>query len=257
MRNVVIKMMFDGAGYHGFQRQNNGITVQETVEEAIFAVTREKTPLIGCSRTDAGVHAKNYVAMFATNTKIPMSLLPKAINSALPEDIRVMGAQEAPPGFHPIASAVEKTYEYTIVNRRCMDVFMRDRAWFYPKPLQTEEMCAAAKHFLGEHDFAAFMAAGGSAKTSVRTIKTLSVLEEDGIIRIRISANGFLYNMVRIITGTLVCVGNGRLQSADIPAIIASCDRRRAGMTAPPHGLMLLETVYADFTVGGSTDEKA
>ncbi len=248
MRNIVIRLMFDGAAYHGFQRQHNGVTVQEKLEDAVFAITGARTPVIGCSRTDAGVHARSYVAMFESETNIEMEKLPKALNSALPEDIRVLGARTAPEGFHPIFSAIEKTYEYTIVNRRVSDVFRRAYTWFYPSLLNVSHMQEAARHFLGEHDFCAFMAAGGSAKTSVRHIRELTVSEEDGIIRIRITANGFLYNMVRIITGTLVYVGNGKLTPSDIPEIIASGDRRRAGITAPPEGLALVSTVYPNFT---------
>ena len=177
-----------------------------------------------------------------------MEQLPKALNSALPDDIRVMQSKEAPEGFHPIFSAVEKTYEYTIVNRRYNDVFQRNYAWFYPIPLDVSRMQAAAKHFIGEHDFKTFMAAGGTAKTSVRHIKALDVTENNGLIKIRITANGFLYNMVRIITGTLVYVGNGKLESDDIPELISAKARKRAGMTAPPEGLFLLSTVYPNFT---------
>ncbi len=248
MKNIVLRLMYDGKAYHGFQRQKNGVTIQEKIEDAIFTITGEQTPLIGCSRTDAGVHAKSYVAMFGTESEIPMEQLPKALNSALPDDIRIMESKIAPEGFHPIFSAMEKTYEYTIINKRYNNVFLRDYAWFYPIPLCVGRMQKAAEHFLGEHDFAAFMAAGGTAKTSIRCITALQILEEDGAIKIRVSANGFLYNMVRIITGTLVYVGNGKLEASDIPAILASKDRRRAGMTAPPQGLMLLSTVYPNFT---------
>ncbi len=255
MKNIAIRLMYDGAAYHGFQRQKNGVTIQEKLEDAVFAITGERTPVIGCSRTDAGVHARSYVAMFASKTRVAMSQLPKALNSALPEDIRVLEAWVAPAEFHPIFSAVEKTYEYTIVNRRCMDVFLRAYAWFYPIPLDVSRMQKAAEHFIGEHDFSAFMAAGGSAKTTVRHIKRLEITEEDGIIKIRITANGFLYNMVRIITGTLVYVGNGKLQSEDIPTLLLAKDRRRVGMTAPPEGLMLLSTVYPTFTCEEKCDE--
>ncbi len=244
MRNIVIRLMYDGTAYHGFQKQKNGVTVQQKLEEAVETITKETVPVLGCSRTDAGVHAECYTAMFASKTHIPMPKLPKALNSALPEDIRVMEACEAPEGFHPVFSAVEKTYEYTLVNRRCMDVFMRDRAWFYPILLDVEKMREATQYFLGEHDFSAFMAAGGSAKTTVRRITALDIEENQGILRIRITANGFLYNMVRIITGTLVYVGNGRLAPEDIPALILAKDRHRTGMTAPPQGLRLVSTVY-------------
>ena len=248
MNNIVLRLMFDGTAYHGFQRQKNGVTIQETIEDAIYKITGERTPLIGCSRTDAGVHAESYTAMFSTESKIPMEQLPKAINSALPDDIRIIRSKYAPEGFHPIFSAIEKTYEYILVNNRYNNVFLRNYAWFYPIPLDIPRMQEGAVHFLGEHDFATFMAAGGTAKTSVRDIKGLDISEENGIIRLRITANGFLYNMVRIITGTLVCVGNGKFSPDDIPKLIEAKERKRAGMTAPPEGLRLVHTVYPDFT---------
>ncbi len=256
MRNIVLRLMFDGTAYHGFQRQKNGVTIQEKLEDAVFAITNERTPVLGCSRTDAGVHAENYVAMFQSASQIPPSQIPKALNSALPDDIRVLQACEAPAEFHPISSAKEKTYEYTLVNRRCMDVFMRSYAWFYPILLDVDRMRKAAKYFLGEHDFSACMAAGGNAKTTVRHISRLDISEEDGVIRIRITANGFLYNMVRIITGTLVYVGNGKLNPEDIPALLEAKDRRRVGMTAPPQGLRLLSVVYPSLTFEEKCDEK-
>ena len=256
MRNIALRLMYDGGAYHGFQRQHNGVTIQEKLEDAVFAITGGRTPVLGCSRTDAGVHAKSYVAMFASEVGIPMPQLPKALNSALPDDIRVLQATLAPEGFHPVFSAKEKTYEYTIVNRRCNDVFRRAYAWFYPIPLDVERMRRGARHFIGEHDFSAFMAAGGSAKTTVRHITKLDIEEEDGVITIRITANGFLYNMVRIITGTLVYIGNGKLDSEEVPALLAAGDRRRVGMTAPPQGLMLLSTVYPDFTFEEKENER-
>lgn len=256
MKNIALQMMFDGAGYHGFQRQKNGNTIQAEVESAISSILCTPTEIIGCSRTDAGVHAKNYVCMFSADTNIADAALPKAFNSALPDDIRIVKAWECGADFHPIFSAVEKTYTYTIVNRRCMDVFLRNYAWFYPILLSVPDMQKAAEHFLGTHDFSACMAAGGSAKTTVRDIKRLSITEKDGVISIHITANGFLYNMVRIITGTLVCVGNGRFSKDDIVEILESGDRRRAGMTAPPQGLMLSRIVYPDFTVGEYPEEK-
>lgn len=248
MKNIVLRLMFDGTAYHGFQRQNNGITIQETIENAIFSITGERTPLIGCSRTDAGVHAERYTAMFASESRIPLSQLPKALNSALPADIRIIAAKDAPEGFHPIFSAVEKTYEYTIVNTRYQNVFSRNYAWFYPIPLDVSRMRAGAEYIIGRHDFSAFMAAGGTTKTSVRHVKALTLTERDGEIRLRITADGFLYNMVRIITGTLAYVGNGKLEPEEVSKILALRERKRAGMTAPPEGLRLLYTVYPNFT---------
>ncbi len=256
MRNIVLHLMFDGARYHGFQRQKNGITIQSQLEDAVFSITGEHAAVLGCSRTDAGVHAENYVAMFDTTCRIPAPLFPKALNSALPDDIRVIHAWEAGEGFHPIFSAVEKTYVYTIVNKQYMDVFRRAYTWFYPRKLSVDKMREAASYLLGTHDFSAFMAAGGSAKTTIRDVRRLEIEDKDGVLRVVITANGFLYNMVRIIVGTLVCVGNGRFEPEDIPSIIESGDRRRAGMTAPPQGLRLSEIVYPHITIGSVSKEK-
>lgn len=244
MRNISLNLMFDGTGYHGFQRQKNGITIQEAIEKAIKKITGESVVLIGCSRTDAGVHAKRYTALFCSDTKIGVFQLPKAINSALPEDIRIIAAKDMPEDFHPIASAIEKTYNYKIINSTWDDVFLRRYAWFYPGKLDIDRMKKAGEHFIGSHDFSAFMAAGGSAKTTVRTISSLDVSKSGHEIDITVTANGFLYNMVRIITGTLVYVGNGKIEPEDVPEIILSGDRVRAGVTAPPHGLTLLHTKY-------------
>lgn len=244
MNNIKLELMFDGTLYHGFQKQNNALTIQESLEAAIGKVCNERISITGCSRTDAGVHASMYVANFLSNTRIPVEKIPFAVNAVLKEDIRIIKAEYAPEDFNSRKHALQKTYRYTIINRRHNDVFLKNYAWFYPSKLDVDEMKKAAGHFIGSHDFSAFMAAGSSAKTFVRDIKELKLDSKDGIINVYATANGFLYNMVRIIAGTLVYVGNGKLKADEIPEIIKSKDRTNAGITAPPQGLMLIDVKY-------------
>ena len=237
--------MYDGTAYHGFQRQKNGLTVQECLETAIEKLTGEKVNIIGCGRTDAGVHALNYTANFFSDTKIPAERLPLALNAYLPADIRVFSAADADTDFHSRFSATGKTYIYRIVTGNVYNVFLKNYSWFYPGKLNFEEMEKAASHFPGTHDFKAFMATGSPRKSTVRTISALNLFKKsEDEIEIEITADGFLYNMVRIIAGTLLYVGIGKIKEEEIPGIIESGDRVRAGVTAPPEGLALKETYY-------------
>ena len=198
-RNILIEMMFDGTNYHGFQRQDNALTIQEAVENAIFCVTGERVSLTGCGRTDAGVHAQVYYANFETSSRIPCEKIPLALNSNLDDDICVKSAKEVGADFHARFSAVKKAYSYTIVNDACGDVFLRNYSWFYPRRLDIEKMRDAARYIVGERDFAVFMAAGSPVKSTVRNIEYINITAEGSKIEIEIMANGFLYNMVRII----------------------------------------------------------
>lgn len=239
--------MYDGTFYHGFQRQKNGLTVQECLETAVKKLTGEEVNIIGCGRTDAGVHALNYTANFLSGTKIPAERLPLALNAYLPHDIRVFEACDADENFHARFSATGKTYIYRIVTGNVYNVFLKNYSWFYPGKLDFEEMEKAARHFLGTHDFKAFMAAGSPRKTTVRTITELKLSKKgEDEIEIEITADGFLYNMVRIIAGTLVYAGCGKIEESEIPDIILSGDRVRAGITAPPEGLALKQTYYGE-----------
>lgn len=243
-RNIKLELMYDGTAYHGFQRQKNGITIQECVENAIKKLTGENAVLYGCGRTDAGVHAESYTANFHSVCRIPCENLPAALNTVLPDDIRVFAAADVSPEFHSRYGAVEKTYAYRIYTGRVQDVFERNYSWFFPSEPDLTEMRRAAAHFLGEHDFKAFMSSGSPRKTTVRKITEIKVGKEGELFEIEISANGFLYNMVRIIAGTLIYVGCGRIKADDIPGIIASGERVRAGVTAPPQGLRLKKILY-------------
>lgn len=244
MRNIALLISFDGAAYCGWQSQKNAPSVQQRLEKAIEKVCGGPSSVTGCSRTDAGVHAKKFVCSFKSGTKIPAEKLPFAINTALPHDIRVKKAVYVPADFNARFSAREKTYAYKIINAPIADPLFIKRAWHYPLPLSIKKMKKAARHIVGKRDFKAFMAAGSAAKTTVRTVKKISIKKTGEQIEIAVTGDGFLYNMVRIIAGTLAYVGAGKLSHRDIPAIIKAGDRRKAGITAPPQGLMLEEILY-------------
>ncbi|MBQ9998131.1 MAG: tRNA pseudouridine(38-40) synthase TruA [Clostridia bacterium] len=237
-------LAFDGTLYHGWQVQNNGITVQQKVEEALSKITGEDISVVGCSRTDAGVHAINYCVSFDSNTSVPLSNLPLAVNTFLPPDIRFYSFEKAPDDFNARYSAKSKTYIYKTVCDRVLSPFLNNHAYHFPHKINIDDIKTAAQYFLGTHDFSAFMATGGSQKTTVRTVNSLEVYEADGTLNFEINANAYLYNMVRIISGTLLYVGCGKIKANDIPHIIESTDRTKAGITAPPEGLHLKEIFY-------------
>ena len=244
MRNIKLKIQYDGTDYHGWQIQKNDITVQETVKKAVQKIVNEDVHLTGCGRTDTGVHAENYVCNFFTNSRIPSEKLPYALNTYLPNDIVCFEAEDTDENFHSNSSAVKKRYVYKILNREFPDVVMNRYSWHYKYPLDIEKMRIAAKAFIGEHDFIGFASSGFSVKTTVREIYSLDVDKNGDIITIDVVGNGFLYNMVRIIAGTLVFVGGGKINPNDMTDIINSKDRERAGITAPPQGLCLKEVYY-------------
>lgn len=242
--NIKLYLQYDGTDYHGWQVQPGKATVQGAVSEALEKITHEKIMPVGCGRTDAGVHASGYVCSFMTNSKIPVDRIPFALNSNLPGDIVCTGAEYVEDNFRANDSAVGKTYRYTIDNGVFPNVFKRRYAWHYKYPLDVEKMRRAAEAFIGEHDFIGFASSGFSAKTTVRTIHCIDIKKQDSIITIDVTGNGFLYNMVRIIAGTLVYAGGGRINAEDMGEIIASKTRERAGITAPSHGLCLKEVFY-------------
>lgn len=244
MRNIRITLSYDGTSYHGFQIQKNGITIQEAVQTALSRITGKPIKLIGCGRTDSGVHAAAYTANFYTDATIPAEKVSFALNSVLPEDIVCIASCDADADFHAKNSAIRKRYTYKILNSQVPDPFLRNYAWHYKFPLDIEKMRQAAQAFVGTHDFIGFAASGFTVKTTVRTIYSLTVDKADDMIVIDVVGNGFLYNMVRIIVGTLVFVGTGKIAPEDMADIIASCDRGRAGITAPPQGLYLTEVMY-------------
>lgn len=240
----MLTLCYDGTEYHGFQRQENGITIQQVVEDAIKKVTGETVSITGCSRTDAGVHATEYVCNFRTESSVPADKFCFALNSFMPDDVSCTASAETDMDFHSRYSAKSKTYTYTIYNAPHKNPVLCRFAWHYPIKIDVDKMKIAAEAIVGTHDFTAFMASGGQQKTTVKTVNFLEITKEENTIRVTINADGFLYNMVRIIAGTLVYAGTGKIDPADIPAIIESGDRVRAGITAPPQGLCLKKVFY-------------
>ena len=247
MRNIKITIEYDGKNFPGWQSQPNKISIQTEIENAIFEVTGEKTEVIASGRTDAGVHALGQVANFHTNTKIETSKIPYAINSKLPNSIVVKEAAEVDERFHSRYNCKLKTYRYIINNNEFPSALNRYREFHMPCKLNYEAMEQAIKYFEGEHDFKAFKSSGGNAKkTTVRTLTNCNIKKDDGRIYIELTGNGFLYNMVRIISGTILDVGLGKINAEDIPKIIESGERKKAGRTLPPHGLYLVKVNYGE-----------
>lgn len=244
MRNIKLTIEYDGKCYNGWQKQPNKLNIQGEIERAIYNITKEEVDLIGSGRTDAGVHALGQVANFKTNSEISIEKLPLAINSQLKNSIVIKEAEEVDERFHSRYNAKHKTYRYIINNSKCGTAIYRNLEYSYPFKLDVEKMKQASKYFEGEHDFKAFKSSGTSSKNSVRTIYKAIVKQDGEKIIIELTGNGFLYNMVRIISGTLLDVGLGKIKPEEIPEIIESKDRRRAGKTLPPYGLYLVEVKY-------------
>lgn len=250
MRNIALRLRYDGSRYHGWQVQKNDISVCQTMQEAMEKVLGHPVKLTGCGRTDAGVHALRYCANFHSDCRIPMDKLPLAINSRLPGDIAVEAAVEAPDDFNAIGSCIKKEYIYKILNSNIRDPFMEKRVCFYPQHLDMELMQRAAKAFEGTHDFKAVRSVGTETKTTVRTVHWCRCEKEGDIITISICANGFLYNMCRAMVGTMVYASYGKLLPEDIPGLLEKGDRRLTGPTMPPQGLYM-NRIWYDEPVGG------
>lgn len=244
MKRILLTISYDGTNYCGWQRQKNAATVQEAFERASSRLFKTDIESIGASRTDAGVHALGQRAVIDIETTIPTEKIPLAINSFLPDDIVVTEAEEVDLDFNPRFKAVKKTYEYRIYNSTFRNPLCRNYSEYVREKLDINSMSRAAEAFIGEHDFKGFCASGNSSKTTVRKIYSLEVKKEANFIVIRICGNGFLYNMVRIIAGTLIYVGMGKIKPDSIGEIIASHDRTKAGKTAGPSGLTLIKIVY-------------
>ncbi len=246
MRRILLVVSYDGTNYHGWQQQPSAITVEGVLNQAASRLTGETVQVVGASRTDAGVHALGNVAVFDTDSRIPGEKFSYALNQRLPDDIVIQKSMEVAGDFHPRHCNCKKTYEYTVLNRAFPLPEYRNTAYFYYGVLDLAKMREAAKAFVGEHDFAGFCSAGTQVKSTVRTIYSLEVLKEPGEdkIIIRVCGNGFLYNMVRIIAGTLLEVGKGNIEAGSMAGRISSCDRKQAGATAPAHGLRLVKIDY-------------
>ena len=244
MKRIKLVVAYDGTNYHGWQVQDNGITIEEVLNRTISELVQEDIKVIGASRTDAGVHACGNVAVFDTESRIPGDKFSFALNQLLPEDIRIQESCEVDADFHPRYADTVKTYEYNILNRRFELPSKRLYAAFCYYPMDIERMNQAAAYLVGEHDFKSFCSAGAQVQTTVRTIYAVNVTKEDDMVHIRITGNGFLYNMVRIIAGTLMQVGTGLMEPEQVKEILEARDRSKAGPTAVAKGLTLVEIRY-------------
>lgn len=244
MKNIALRLRYDGSRYHGWQVQKNAVTVAQTMEEALAKVCGERVKLTGCGRTDAGVHALRYCANFHSGCTVPVDRLPLAVNSRLPDDIAVVDAVEVPDDFNAIGSCVKKEYVYKILNSRIPDPFLADRVCFYPQRLDISLMQAAARAFEGTHDFKAVRSEGTQTKTTVRTVYWCRAEKDGDLITVSICANGFLYNMCRAMVGTMVYASYGKLIPEEIPTLLEKRDRRLTGPTMPPQGLYLNRVWY-------------
>lgn len=243
MRNLKLTIQYDGTKYCGWQKQPNSSGIQGTIEYAIYEITKEKVNIIGSGRTDAGVHALGQVANLKTNSNIPAARIPDALNAKLPKDISIIDCQEVSDDFHSRYSATGKIYRYLIYNKPYRSPLYKDISYHVRYDLDIEKMRVEAQSLLGTHEFKGFMSSGSSVKDTVRTIHNISIEESGDLIALEVEGNGFLYNMVRIIVGTLVDIGRGRIDKP-LEEIIASQDRGEAGHTAPAHGLFLKKVHY-------------
>ena len=243
-RNIALLVEFDGTLLHGWQSQKHCRSVQVELENAVHTVMGPSTRLNGCSRTDAGVHAEGHVSNFSTSSAMPIEKVALALNSRLPQDIAVKAAAEVPYTFHARHDAVAKTYLYRLWNLPSPPTLHRFDTCHVPRSLDLDRMNTAAQHLVGKHDFTTFMAAGSAAASPVRTLYRVEVRREGPLVVLEVQGDGFLYNMVRIVAGTLCSVGFGKIDPAEIPDILESRERKRAGKTMPPRGLSLVKVEY-------------
>lgn len=239
MKRIMLTVAYDGTQYHGWQIQPNVVTVESVLNDTLSDLLKEDIHVIGASRTDTGVHALGNIAVFDTEARMPGNKISYALNQRLPQDIRIQDSREVPSNFHPRHCNSRKTYEYRILNREFPLPTLRLYAHFTYVPLDVEKMQKAADYLVGEHDFKSFCSVNTVAETTVRTLYSLKVSKDGDMITIRVTGSGFLYNMVRIIAGTLMEVGRGNLEPEQIPQILSALDRQKAGSTAPACGLTL------------------
>ncbi|MBQ2986835.1 MAG: tRNA pseudouridine(38-40) synthase TruA [Tyzzerella sp.] len=244
MKRIKLTIAYDGTNYCGWQVQPNGITIEEVLNKALTKMLDEEIIIIGASRTDSGVHAMGNVAVFDTETTIPAEKIAVALNQRLPDDIVITKSEEVPLDFHPRYCDCSKTYEYHIINTRIPIPTKRLTNYFVSYVLDIDKMRQAASYLVGEHDFVSFCNVRTDVENTVRTITDLDILTNGNEITIRITGNGFLYNMVRIIVGTLIRVGRGFYEPDRVKEILEAKNRKAAGVTAPAHGLMLVEIKY-------------
>ena len=246
MRNLRLKLMYDGAAYHGWQVQDNAVTVQGKVEKAVAEIFGGHHTVYGCSRTDAGVHANEYYCNFHTGKEISCDTVVRALNAKLPFDIAVLECKETENGFHSRFDCVSKEYIYKIWNREIRNPFLINRAYQYKYKLDEKMLNEAASAFVGTFDYRGFCSSGSSVADTVRTVKKASVERQGDLVIFRVEADGFLYNMVRIMTGTLINISQGKIKKESLRDIILSGSREAAGVTAPPQGLYLNKVRYKE-----------
>lgn len=243
MRNIKLTIQYDGSNYCGWQKQPDSLGIQGNIENAIYDITKEKVSITGSGRTDAGVHALGQVANFKINSSIPVDKIPNALNAKLNKDISIIKAEEVDEDFHSRYSANGKRYRYMIYNHTHRNPIYSKHSYHVKYDLDFKKMKEEAKSFIGTYDFKGFMSSGSSVKDTVRTIYDIELVKNENLIIIEVEGNGFLYNMVRIIVGTLVDIGRGRINTS-LKEIISSQDRGMAGHTAPAHGLFLKKVDY-------------
>ena len=247
MRTLKLTLSYDGTNYVGWQRQENGLSVQQLVEEAFVPLVGGGEPptVAAAGRTDAGVHALGQVASATLDIDLPVAAIRRALNVRLPSDVRVLDVEDVPPGFHAQFHATGKSYRYRLALTPVLSPFDRWFVWHVPDLRGVEAMRQAARALAGTHDFASFQAGGTAIRETTRTLSRVALLERGGELHVEVDGDGFLRHMVRIIVGTLVEIGAGTRMPADLPGILAARDRRAAGATAPPHGLTLVGVRYA------------
>ncbi len=243
---VMLRVAYDGTAYSGWQLQPCAVTVEQRLGEALENLLGEPVQLIGASRTDAGVHALGNVAVFDTDTRMPAAKIAYALNARLPEDIRVVSSEETEAGFHPRRRPCVKTYEYRIWNDTFPNPVVRLYSHFQYGSIDLDRMRRAAAYLVGEHDFTSFCAAGSQVENKVRRIFSLDIEKEGHMITVRVTGSGFLYNMVRIIAGTLLRAGQGYMEPEAVKKALEGRDRQLAGPTAPARGLTLVKICYGD-----------
>lgn len=255
-RNLRLTLRYDGSGFHGWQMQNNAVSVQQCVSEAVERVLGKKVTIYGCSRTDSGVHANTFCCNFKIDTDKNCETIRKGIDAVLPQSIAVLSCSDEEADFNARFSCKGKEYIYKIWNSNVKNPFLTSYALHYPYYLDAEMLDREVKDFIGTHDFSAFCAAGSTALSNVRTVTDCSVKREGDLITFSVTGDGFLYNMVRIMVGTAIYIGRGKIPQGAIPSIIASRDRTKAGITAKPHGLYLNKVYYtSDFCRKGDVNE--
>ena len=244
MRNLLLTISYDGSGYHGWQVQKNALTVQQVFQNAVEKVFGSRIDIKGCSRTDSGVHANKYCLSFKTDKNIPEKNVVSALNTYLPKDVAVLSCVEVNSDFHARYSVKEKEYVYALCNSQIRNPFLEKYAFWYRYPINADYLNSQAQAFVGTYDYSGFCSANSNVQGTVRTVYSFSVTRDGDMVYFKVRANGFLYNMVRIMVGTLLFVSEGKIKKDELKSVILSKDRKQAGKTAPPQGLYLNEIIY-------------